>query len=136
MLLGGDLFPDIVRPRADIINSSDYLSALDTLLGWVVCGAISQSNLSLAVLLTATLTPSVDNSLRKFWIIEESAVPVLPTTEDQLCEQMFLKTTYRTPCGRFCVALPFRPNANELGESRSLALKHFYNLESKLMKEP
>ncbi|XP_022164862.1 uncharacterized protein LOC111029924 [Myzus persicae] len=49
---------------------------------------------------------------------------------------MFVKTTYRAPCGRFCVALPFRPNAHELGESRSLALKRFYNLERKLMKEP
>jgi len=47
--------------------------------GWVVCGAISQSNLSLAVSLTATLTPSVDNLLRRFWTVEEPAVPVLPT---------------------------------------------------------
>ncbi|CAI6369436.1 unnamed protein product [Macrosiphum euphorbiae] len=136
ILLGGDIFPNIVRPRADIIHSSGYPSAFDTLLGWVVCGAISQPNSSPAVSLAATLTPSVDNLLRKFWTVEEPAVPALPTTEDQLCEQMFVTTTYRAPCGRFCVALPFRPNAPELGESRALALNRFYNLERKLMKEP
>jgi len=136
ILLGGDIFPNIVRPRADIIHSSGYSSAFDTLLGWVVYGAISQSNPSPAVSLTATLTPSVDNLLRRFWTVEEPAVPVSPTTEDQLCEQMFVTTTYRAPCGRFCVDLPFRPNAAELGESRALALKRFYNLERKLMKEP
>lgn len=101
-----------------------------------MCGAITQFNPSSVVSLTAALTPSVDDLLRKFWTVEEPAVPALPTTEDQLSEQMFVKTTYCAPCDRFCVALPFRPNAHELGESQSLALKRFYNLECKLIKEP
>jgi len=66
------------------------------------------------------------------------------TTEDQ-CEDYFKKSTSRDLSGRLCVALPFRdlffravddhasPNHN-LGDSRSIALKRFYNLERWLAK--
>jgi len=44
ILLGSDIFSNIVRPRAEIIHSSGYPSALDTLLGWV-CAVLSHSSI-------------------------------------------------------------------------------------------
>lgn len=34
MLIGGDLFPLVVRPKADVIHLNDLPSALEMMLGW------------------------------------------------------------------------------------------------------
>jgi len=85
--------------------------------------------------------------MQRFWEVEEPSAPVSPTAEDQWCEDYFKKSTSRDSSGRFCVALPFRnlfshaindqtsPN-HSLGDSRSIALKLFYNLERRLAKDP
>jgi len=74
-------------------------------LGCVFCYQTVQS-FSSRFTITATLTPSVDNVLSKFWTVEEPSVPALPTTEDQLCEQMFAKNTYnsQTPSDRLDIS--------------------------------
>ncbi|XP_050524447.1 uncharacterized protein LOC126896054 [Daktulosphaira vitifoliae] len=109
--------------------------------------SLAQPLTSLAV----TLSPSVDSLLRQFWTIEEPSVPLIPTTEDELCNHWFTHTTTRDVSDRFCVALPFKdeisvgcnkntadmnaPTLNHgLGESRNLALKRLYNLEQRLSK--
>lgn len=153
MLLGGDIFPFAVRPKAEIIHTTGLPSALDTYLGWLLVGTVSLTNTTPQPLtsLAVTLTPSVDSLLRQFWTIEEPSAPSLPTTEDELCERWFSQTTSRDESGRFCVALPFKddviaarnnntanvsvPTINHgLGESRNLALKRLYNLEQRLSK--
>lgn len=161
MLIGGDVFPHVVRPRGEILHTLGLPSALDTYLGWVVFGAVAQSSPSPSVSLTATTAPSINELLCKFWTVEELDHSLTPTTEDQLCESLFSSTTQRLPSGQFCVALPFRdkmffhksrtsptPNTIEaslpgsclsthgLGDSRSLAQKRFYNQERRLMKNP
>jgi hypothetical protein len=55
--------------------------------------------------------------------------------DDELCEQMFEKTTQRDPLsGRFTVKLPFRNNPPNLGHSRELAIKRFKSLENKFFR--
>ncbi|XP_050544224.1 uncharacterized protein LOC126907164 [Daktulosphaira vitifoliae] len=153
MLLGGDVFPHTVRPKAEIIHMKSLPSALDTYLGWILVGTVSLTDTSLQPLtsLAVTLSPSVDSLLRQFWTIEEPSAPLIPTTEDELCNHWFTHTTTRDVSGRFCVALPFKdeisvgcnkntadmnaPTLNHgLGESRNLALKRLYNLEQRLFK--
>lgn len=72
--------------RSDIIHSSGCPSALDTILGWVLCGVTSQLNPLPAVSWTVTLTLLFDNLLRKYWIAEESSAPTLSITEYQLAK--------------------------------------------------
>lgn len=147
VLFGADVFPRIVRSHAGIEHHLGFPSAFDTMLGWVIFGSITNTNTSPLVTLTTTVVPPIGDLLQKFWTVEEPPVPVSPTTEDQWCEEHFLKSTTRDDSGRFCVALPFRDlfvcsdrfqtSLNHgLGDSRSIALKRFYNLESRLTKEP
>lgn len=147
VLFGADVFPRIVRSHAGVEHHIGFPSALDTMLGWVVFGSIAKTNDSPLVALTTTVVPPISDLLQKFWAIEEPPAPVAPTTEDQWCEEHFLKSTSRDQFGRFCVALPFRDlfrcsdrsrtsSSHGLGDSRSIALKRFYNLELRLVKEP
>lgn len=114
-------------------------------------GKASDQRLSLLL----TSNPSIDTLLHRCWSIEEPGTPAVPTTEDELCERWFTKSTSRDADGRFCVALPFqhhvfindegiqiappktgiRSSTCQLGESRSLALKRLLNLEHRLQKD-
>ncbi|XP_060871376.1 uncharacterized protein LOC132945621 [Metopolophium dirhodum] len=148
VLFGADILPSLIRPHAGVEHHSGLPSALDTQLGWIIFGSFSTPNKSPPVTLTtAVAPPSIEDLIKKFWLIEEPAAPSSPTTEDQWCEEYFTKSTSRDTTGRFCVALPFRhlftgptqqhgTSHHGLGDSRSIALKRFYNLEKRLAKDP
>lgn len=154
MLIGGDLFWRIIRSKSNIIHSPGLSSALDTHLGWIIVGPVSDSSWSPKISLTVTSTPSLDTMLHQFWTIEEPPAPKSPTTENELCEKWFINTTFRDPSGKFRVALPFRDKvlscaenngesltsrelllSHGLGDSQSLAMKRFLNLERRLNKD-
>jgi len=148
VLFGADILPSLVRAHAGVEHHPGFPSALDTQLGWIVFGSFTTPNSSsLSALTTAVSPPSIGDLLQKFWLVEEPAVPSSPTTEDQWCEEYFKTSTSRDTTGRFCVALPFRhlftysdqhqdaAPRHGLGDSRSIALKRFYNLEKRLTKD-
>ncbi|XP_008180804.1 uncharacterized protein LOC103308715 [Acyrthosiphon pisum] len=148
VLFGADILPSLVRAHAGVEHHPGLPSALDTQLGWIVFGSFTTPNSSsLSALTTAVSPPSIGDLLQKFWLVEEPAVPSSPTTEDQWCEEYFKTSTSRDTTGRFCVALPFRHLFTDsdqhqdatprhgLGDSRSIALKRFYNLEKRLTKD-
>ncbi|CAI6364994.1 unnamed protein product [Macrosiphum euphorbiae] len=147
-LFGADILPSLIRPHAGVEHHSGLPSALDTQLGWIIFGSFSTPNKSPPVTLTTAIAPSsIDDLIKKFWLIEEPAAPSSPTTENQWCEEYFIKSTSRDTTGRFCVALPFRhlftgstqqqgTSRHGLGDSRSIAMKRFYNLEKRLAKDP
>ncbi|XP_025205862.1 uncharacterized protein LOC112602140 [Melanaphis sacchari] len=147
VLLGADILPSLIRPHAGVEQHPGLPSALDTQLGWIIFGSFSTPSKSPPVTLTTAIAPpSIGDLLQKFWLVEEPAAPTSPTTEDQWCEEYFTKSTSRDSTGRFCVALPFRhlftsPIQDQdtprhgLGDSRSIALKRFYNLERRLAKD-
>ncbi|XP_050440079.1 uncharacterized protein LOC126845475 [Adelges cooleyi] len=151
MLIGGDLFPHVMRPRGGIIHHNGLPSAINTHFGWIVCGSLQEQSTS-PVHSLSVASVKLDDLMRSFWAIEEAATPIESITEEQRCEEWFSKTTTRANDGRFCVALPFRdsvclPNSvnqpfdtvppyHGLGNSRAVALKRFYNLEMRLIKDP
>ncbi|KAF0769852.1 Integrase catalytic domain-containing protein, partial [Aphis craccivora] len=146
VLFGADILPSLVRPHAGVEHHPGLPSALDTQLGWIIFGSFSTASTSPLVTLTSTVDSSIGDLMQSFWAVEEPSAPVSPTTEDQWCEEYFRRSTFRDSSGRFCVALPFRdlfvravddqtsPN-HSLGDSRSTALKRFYNLEKRLAKD-
>jgi hypothetical protein len=162
MLIGGDRFPHVIRPRANILHHQGLPSALDTFLGWVICGSLDErDSSSIHSLSVASLLP-LNDVMQAFWSIEEVTQPPQPTTEDEQCEKWFIQNTSRDMDGRFCVGLPFKDTVpfeqkniydkkkgklsmtsaerfstnHGLGESRSLALKRLFNLENRLSKDP
>eukprot|EP00102_Acyrthosiphon_pisum_P021653 XP_016658863.1 PREDICTED: uncharacterized protein LOC103309027 [Acyrthosiphon pisum] len=145
VLFGADILPSLVRAHAGVEHHPGLPSALDTQLGWIVFGSLSTpKSSSLSALTTAVSPPPIGDLMQKFWLVEEPAAPSTPTTEDQWCEEYFKTSTSRDTTGRFCVALPFRhlfTDSNQrqdttprhgLSDSRSIALKRFYNLEKRL----
>lgn len=147
MLIGNDLYPLLLPPRADIIHNAGLPSAMNTLLGWVVVGALRELSSSPLVSLTLGTVSSMDGLLQKFWEVEEPSTDKTSTTEENQCEDWFQRTVTRDTQGRFCVALPFRtkicPESEQseivsqgLGSSRQMALSRLYGLERKLIKDP
>jgi len=107
VLLGADLFPNLIRSQAGVEHYAGFPSALDTKIGWIIFGSFSTSNPPPLVTLTTAVDQSIDDQLSRFWEIEEPAAFVSPTTEDQWCETFFKNSTSRDSSGRFCVTLPF-----------------------------
>lgn len=52
--------------------------------------------------------------------------------EQRAVENLFVNTHYREESGRYVVRIPIKPECKGLGESRSLALKQFLQLERRL----
>lgn len=74
--------------------------------------------------------------MNKFWRIEEGSTELHRSLEEIAAEEHFAATFRRTPEGRYVVALPFRKNLDQLGESHARALKRFRSLDIKLASNP
>ncbi|XP_062711045.1 uncharacterized protein LOC134289057 [Aedes albopictus] len=136
MLLGAELFLQLLRP-GHIKIDEDFPELRETSLGWVVAGVFRERSIANEVQhsLTASLD-DVEEAIQRFWKIEEVPDASPLTSEEQECEAHFLATHRRTEDGRYIVRLPFRENANELNDCRSVALKRFQMLQQRLQKNP
>ncbi|XP_071562311.1 uncharacterized protein [Temnothorax nylanderi] len=144
-LIGGEFFLQLLE--AGKIELGESLPVLqNTKFGWVVSGPIPQHlitrrttsrQLSNNHVCLITQQISIDDTLRKFWELEEYANnnPRL-SKEEQCCENHFINTTTRDVSGRFVVRLPFRENRTQLGQSRDIAMKRLLCLERKFQREP
>nr|XP_012153583.1 PREDICTED: uncharacterized protein LOC105664297 [Megachile rotundata] len=70
--------------------------------------------------------------LNRFWEIEEGPQLKHLSEAEKACEEHFRTHTVRNVEGRYIVALPFKDNVLQLGESKSRAFKRFISLERKL----
>lgn len=140
MLIGAEIFYDLLcvgqiksGPNVPIIQK--------TLFGWVVSGKYNQPadpKSNFCHLNTIGDNESSLNKLvQKFWELEEvpNGANVL-STEQQQCEENFLKSVRRLPSGRFEVALPFKEDPKSLGLSFDTARRRFLSLERRLSKQP
>lgn len=82
MLIGGDLFPHVIRLRANILHHQVLSSALDTYLGWVICGSLNERDSSSIHSLSVASSLPLNDVMQAFWAIEEVTQPSQPTTED------------------------------------------------------
>ncbi|XP_062538369.1 uncharacterized protein LOC134206657 [Armigeres subalbatus] len=135
MLIGGELFFDILKPRH--LSLSDKLPQLrETHLGWIVAGVIKEpyvSNTSIQHSNVATIE-KIESEMQRFWQIEE--LPNIPklSREEVACESHFLSTYKRNSTGRFVVQQPFKPTVTQLDDCRDL--KRFLMLEKRLLRNP
>lgn len=138
ILVGADVWGAIVEDG--IVRGARHEPyAQHTRFGWVVFGPAtiepSPPTSMRSLLIHTGDNQHLDDLLRKFWELEE-ADSSMATAEVDLCEQIFLATHYRAPDGRYVVQIPFRPDAPILGNSHSLALRQFHQLERKLSSKP
>lgn len=109
--------------------------AQKTVFGWVLSGNVIQPHSRSSHTVTAHLCISnqaLDNSLKRFWEIED--IPNMPvlSIDDELCEQHFRQTHTREN-GRYIVRLPFKsPLPLDIGESRHIAESMLKRNENRL----
>ncbi|XP_055612492.1 uncharacterized protein LOC129759094 [Uranotaenia lowii] len=137
MLIGSEMFYDLME--AGKIRMSAELPLLqESRLGWLVAGPVHSSE-GIACVRVHQVMPvepadeRLDELMKRFWCIEEQ----FPDEKvDNDCEQHFQTTHARRKDGRYVVQLPFRVDAELLGESRNQAVKRFKALEKRLEAYP
>ncbi|XP_055905233.1 uncharacterized protein LOC129940780 [Eupeodes corollae] len=132
LLLGSDVFSEIVLP--EIVRGTEAVApiAQNTQLGWIVFGKVPVETFRIHLQFV-----DIDSQLRKFWEIEETPFDEPEAAEDAACEKHFQMNTCRLPDGRFEVALPFKDGDRPaLGNSQQGAFRRFLQLERRLNNNP
>ena len=109
ILLGVDVYHDILKPGL-ILGPKGTPAAQETMFGWVLFGNtnIGQTPTEVTTLHASTSSPSCEETLHKFWTLEEPPKPRLPLSPtDKLVVQDFDRSYKRDETGRFVVKLPF-----------------------------
>ena len=83
---------------------------------------------------TSLIAPSscTEDLISKFWELESVLDKKHLSNEEKGCEIQFDQTTKCRDDGRFVVELPFDKNIENLGPSKSVAMKRFQNVEKTL----
>ncbi|XP_065371866.1 uncharacterized protein LOC135963802 [Calliphora vicina] len=103
LLLGGDVYGDIVLPQQHKFNDGLFLQF--THFGWIVSGPSPDNSYQHTITVNVC---SLDKQLQSFWEQEELLEKKVLTEEEILCEQHFKNTTSRNSSGRYTVSLPFK----------------------------
>lgn len=131
ILLGAALIPELILNG---IHKADGLIAQQTIFGWIISGsANAAANLSVNQICSHI---SLDTLVSKFWEQEESQEKPKLSAEDEACEDIFNRTTTRDEDGRYIVELPFKNDRNDLGDSRTAAVRRFMAVEKKGKNNP
>jgi hypothetical protein len=130
-LLGATLLPSILDGgRATNFNSvNSHISILSTIFGLVLIGDIPNTQ-------STSLQLSLDDSIKRFWAIEEPPSQHMPNPDDVKCEEIFVNKHYRQSDGRYVVPLTLITEKFDLSDSYNLAFHRLQNLERKLSRSP
>ncbi|KAJ8985407.1 hypothetical protein NQ317_017034, partial [Molorchus minor] len=110
-----------------------------TKLGWVVAGHIPIYSLftQKSTICNLSINTDIQESLEKFWNLEECQNNIkYYTPEERACEDSFTSRFKRDEGGRSIVALPLRENPSVLGDSLTIAVNRFLELEKRLDNNP
>ena len=141
-LLGCDVFSDIFTGRiVSLDNEGPRL--FDSIYGHLVLGKVPAndvdriSTLQCPTNLYSANQPDLRDELQRFWELEEISKPMkILSIDDELAEQHFVNTHYRTSSGRYVVYLPFKQPEPNFGPSYRQSLRRLLNLEDKFRKNP
>ncbi|XP_041786790.1 uncharacterized protein LOC121602662 [Anopheles merus] len=113
---------------------------LNSVFGWVI-GPTSPQNPASTTDCTAASTivcmASLEESLERFWKLEELSVNDSYSPDERRCETLYKETTQRDESGHYIVRLPKQTDFTEkLGLSKTTALRRFELLERRLERNP
>lgn len=130
LLLGAGVFWKVLKPQTvKIKNLTSKIFASQ--FGWLITGEIFNQDFS-ANPFCAYIGDNFNKIMERMWFLDEPSSQTL-SLEEQKCEEHFLSTYQRDKEGvKFIVRLPFKIQFEQLGESKSQALKRFYAVERKL----
>lgn len=137
ILLGAHIWGRILKSSFHR-SQSNRLIAQNTSLGWVISGGTDETNQKIVSMLHV-YKPSNEElhaSLQKFWELDQPEDRRLRSEGEQLCEDFFVRHYKRTESGRYQVAIPIKPDALPLGESKNRAWRQFRRIENKFRMDP
>ncbi|XP_050437851.1 uncharacterized protein LOC126844044 [Adelges cooleyi] len=135
ILLGADVAPTILTGTRVAGHPSEP-TAFGTIFGWILMGPISQTSNKPATSLLVTTTETLEQSLTRFWEMEEAPKVQHLSPDEVQAETIFTSSIKRLASGRFSVAIPFKHPRPLLGDSKSGALRRFHALERRLSQDP
>lgn len=148
-LIGAEVYSRIIGP--DLYKHKDGAMMQSSELGHIILGKflvkkslndsmvlnVTQSDDISVILDNKSKNENLESALSKFFETEEinqyDKDPVL-TTEQAMVEEIFLKTHYREPSGRYVVTIPIKPDCIGLGQSKAMAKSQFKQLENRFKK--
>lgn len=139
ILLGVEFWANIIKNH--VTHSSIGLCAQSTKFGYVIFGGVQMSeqqitkSIALKISVDGTKETIMNRLLARFWELNEQNESPYTVAEEQ-AERYFQETTTRDELGKFVVRIPFIENEKTLGDSRTMALKRFFQLERKLERNP
>ena len=138
LLIGANLYSALLRDGVKRGSNLHDPVAQETIFGWIISGNTNLNSPHTDQLFNVhhcITNKALDDSLKKFWEIEEVPHTRILSLDDELCEEHFRQTHSRTIDGRYMVRLPFKsePPIN-IGSSRHIAEASLKRIESRLSK--
>ncbi|UYV63214.1 hypothetical protein LAZ67_2003462 [Cordylochernes scorpioides] len=132
VILGSDIVFNLIQEGRRNGNENEP-SAIHSKLGWLVYGPTSVSERqSFRNMAHFSSELESEDLIKRFWELESIPLEEIPTKEEKDCESHYLKNVVRDESGRYIVRLPFKESAERLGQSKSIAISRFLNLEKRL----
>lgn len=140
ILLGADVI-GLIYTAGFLAGDTVTPHAMNTHLGWIVFGAIrNATSMQFHTTTRITNTLQVSNeqlvkAIQRLWELQEPEEKQQLSPQEIECERFFGATVSRNAEGRYIVRIPFSSDPSILGESREIALKQFYRMESRLSRD-
>ncbi|XP_053679053.1 uncharacterized protein LOC128730038 [Anopheles nili] len=139
LILGARHYHTFFQSGAQYKISSSLPVLIESVFGWIVSGSASSSNSNPEICNASSVIcmSTLEESLERFWKVEELHGRDGYSTEERYCEKLYRETTQRDDTGRYIVRLPKQPDFEEkLGLSKASALRRFTMLEKRLERNP
>lgn len=135
ILIGSEEFWQIILPGSISLGENNPILKAST-LGWICTGSAMTYMPPVETVCQLNVVDILKSQLDRFFKLEEIVVNPVESSENYECEKLFTNTTTRDQDGRYIVSLPRKQTKVLLGDSKAIAYKRLYMLESKLDKVP
>ncbi|XP_075550117.1 uncharacterized protein LOC142583513 [Dermacentor variabilis] len=140
LLIGADHYWDIAT--GNVKRLGEKLVAMETAFGWTLQGTESTSSVATFLSSTGvmrvgvtTAPDEISRQLRSFWELEHLGIvndAQLTAKEDSVLRAFEETITQKN--GRYQVALPWKENASDLTDNKSIASHRLHSLTAKLLR--
>ncbi|XP_055632604.1 uncharacterized protein LOC129773080 [Toxorhynchites rutilus septentrionalis] len=139
MIIGNEHFFSCFKTATKIQLSKSLPLLVESVFGWIVSGSadIPGSADEIPPSTTAVSLVSLEQSMERFWEIEELPKKSIYSKKENECEIQYSATVSRNHCGRYIVRLPRHSDFDDkIGESKSAAIRRLKYLEKRLYQNP
>ncbi|XP_055527660.1 uncharacterized protein LOC129720235 [Wyeomyia smithii] len=135
MLLGIQAFNELFTGQSFSLTDDGSFWCKETVFGWVVGGAVStpKGRLTATNFCGVVTNENLSEQISKFWEMETFPEPRNLTKDERAAEQSFLDTYRRLSDGRYEIGLPLKSTIDSLGDSQTMALRRFVQMERRLI---